>query len=90
MRIEFDPKKSTEVKRKHGVSLEEAQQIFDQAYVVDRRRDDPEQFRAVGFCWGRLCSVIFEVRRDADGEYYHLVTAWEATSKEERDYADNV
>jgi len=23
-----------------------------------------------------MCSVIFEVRLDSDGEYYHLVTAW--------------
>ena len=90
MRLEFNPRKSREVKRKHGVSLEDAQQIFDQAYLVDRRRDDPEQFRAIGFSGGRLCSVIFEIRHDADGEYYHLVTAWEVTSEEEQDYADNI
>jgi hypothetical protein len=55
-----------------------------------RSRDDPEQFRAIGFCGGRLCSVIFEIRHDAQGEFYHLVTAWEATSQEERDCADNI
>jgi len=69
---------------------EGAEQIFDQAYLVDRRRDDTEQFRAVGFSGGRLCSVIFEIRNDADGEYYHLANAWEATSQEESDYADNI
>jgi hypothetical protein len=37
-----------------------------------------------------LCSVIFEIRHDANGEHYHLVTAWEATSQEDRDYADNI
>jgi uncharacterized DUF497 family protein len=90
VRLEFDPKKSREVERKHGVSLEDAQQIFDQAFLVDRRRDDPEQFRAIGFCGGRLCSVIFEVRHDAEGDFYHLVTAWVATGEEEREYADNI
>jgi hypothetical protein len=40
--------------------------------------DDPEQFRAIGWCRGRLCSVIFEIRHDSEGEYYHLVTAWKA------------
>ena len=76
MRIEFDRAKSREVKRKHGVSLYEAGEIFDQAYLVDQKNDDPEQFRAIGWCRGRLCSVIFEVRRDSDGEYCHLITAW--------------
>ena len=90
MRFKFDSLKSRVVKRKHGVSLEEAQEIFDQAYLMDQKNDDPEQFRAIGWCQGRLCSVIFEIRRDAEGEYYHLVTAWKATPEEEQSYAENV
>ena len=90
MRFWFDRLKSRAVKLRHGVSLREAQEIFDQAYLVDRRSDDPEQFRAIGWCRGRLCSVIFEIRHDEDGEYYHLVTAWKATKGEEQDYAENV
>jgi hypothetical protein len=34
MRFEFEKSKSQAVKRKHGVSLKEAQEIFDQAYLV--------------------------------------------------------
>jgi uncharacterized DUF497 family protein len=90
MRFEFDREKSRDVKRKHGVSLDEAQEIFDQVYLVDQKADDPEQFRAIGWCRGRLCSVIFEIRQDSEGEYYHLVTAWNATKEEEQDYAENV
>ena len=90
MRFTFDRKKDREVKRKHGVSLTEAKEIFDQVYLVDRRSDDPEQFRAIGWCQGRLCSAIFEVREDADGEYYRLVTAWRATTEEEQLYAENI
>ena len=90
MRLEFDLKKSRDVEQKHGVSLEEAQETFDQAYLVDRKNDDPEQFRAIGWSRGRLCAVIFEMRRDADGEYYHLVTAWKATEQEEQSYAENI
>jgi uncharacterized DUF497 family protein len=89
MRFEFDRSKSRAVKQKHGVSLKEAQEIFDQTYLVDRKNDDPEQFRAIGWCRGRLCSAIFEVRHDANGEYYHLVTAWTATQEEEQSYAEN-
>jgi uncharacterized DUF497 family protein len=69
MRFEFDRAKSRIVKRKHGVGLAEALEIFNQAYIVDRKSDNPEQFRAIGLCGGRLCSVIFEIRHDADGEY---------------------
>ena len=90
MRCRFDREKSREVKQKHGVSLKEAQEIFDQVYLVDQRSDDPEQLRAIGWCRGRLCSVIFEVRHDSDGQYYHLITAWKATQEEERSYAENV
>ncbi len=90
MRCKFDRKKSLSSKREHGVSLKETQEIFDQAHIVDQRKDDPEQFRAIGWCGGRLCSVIFEIRRDAEGEYHHLVTAWKATKEEEESYAENV
>jgi uncharacterized DUF497 family protein len=90
MRFRYDALKNRDVKRNHGVSLKEAQEIFDQAYIVDQKRDDPEQFRAIGWCGGRLCSVIFEVRFDAEGEYHRLVTAWNATEGEEQIYAENV
>ena len=90
MRFEFDNEKSRSVKRKHGVSLKEAQNIFDQAYIVDQKNDNPEQFRAIGWSRGRRSSVIFEIRHDARGEYYHLVTAWKATKEEEQSYAENV
>jgi uncharacterized DUF497 family protein len=90
VRSDFDLRKSRSTKKKHGVGLDEAQEIFDQVYIVDKSCDHPEQFRAIGWCRGRLCSTIFEIRRDADGEYHHLVTTWKATEAEERLYAENV
>lgn len=90
MRFDFDRQKSLDVKRKHGVSLDEALEIFDQVYLVDQKSGDPEQFRAIGWCRGRLCSVIFEIRHDSEGEHHHLVTAWIATKEEERNYAENI
>ncbi|HWF11586.1 MAG TPA: BrnT family toxin [Bryobacteraceae bacterium] len=89
MRFRFDEEKSRSVKQKHGLSLAEAREIFEQAYVVDQKNDNPEQFRAIGWCRGRLCSVIFEMRTDADGEYCHLISAWKSTVQEERIYAEN-
>jgi uncharacterized DUF497 family protein len=69
---------------------EEAQEIFDQAYLVDQRSDNREQFRAIGRRGEHLYSVIFEIRRDSGGEYYHLITAWKATKEEEQSYAENI
>ena len=37
----------------------------------------------------RLYSVIFEVREDREGEYYHLVTLWKATKEEQQLYEAN-
>ena len=87
-RFAFDPAKSRAVKRKHGIGLREARHIFEQTYLVDQKNADPERYRAIGWCGGRLCSVIFEIRHDKQGEYY-LVTAWKATKEEEQSYAEN-
>lgn len=89
MRFQYDRLTSRAAKHKHGVSLKEAQQIFDQTYLVDQKNDNPEQFRAIGWCSGRRCSVLFEIRHDEHGEYYRLLTAWKATKEEEESYAEN-
>jgi uncharacterized DUF497 family protein len=87
MRFQFDGDKSREVKREQGISLREAQDIFDQAFLVDQKNDDPQQFRAIGWCRGLVYSVTFEIRHDPEGEFYHLITAWRATIAEEQIYA---
>ena len=63
---------------------------FSTKHLVDRKTDNPEQFRAIGWTGGRLCSVIFEIRRDSGGEFYHLITAWKATQQEEEAYAEQI
>ena len=89
MRVDYDEQENRAVAKAHGVSLADAAEIFGQAYIVDRKSDNPEQYRAIGWCAGRLCSGIYEIRHDADGEYYDLITAWKATQREEDDYAEN-
>ena len=56
---------------------------------ADQKSDNPEQYRAIGWVGERLCSVIYEVRYDAEGEYYWLIAAWKATKQEEASYAEN-
>lgn len=86
MRFHFDENKSTQLRAnpKRGIGFEEAVEIFEHDYYLDHRCDDPEQFRAIGWVAGHLYSLIFEIREDRLGEYYHLVTLWKAT-KQERD-----
>jgi uncharacterized DUF497 family protein len=49
----------------------------------------PEQHRAIGWVSERLYTVIFEVREDEEGEFYHLVTLWKATREERALYEEN-
>jgi ribosomal silencing factor RsfS len=45
----------------------------------------------VRFGWvaGQLYTVIFEVREDHEGEYYHLATLWKATKQEQQIYEEH-
>jgi uncharacterized DUF497 family protein len=76
MRFEFDPRKSRLLRqnRRRGIGFEEARRIFEHSYYLDQRSDLPNQYRAIGWVEERLYTVIFEIRQDAEGEYYHLVT----------------
>jgi hypothetical protein len=60
IRLKVDRPKSQSVKRKHGVSPKEAQEIFDRAYLVDQKNDNPEQFRAIDWCSGASADEIAE------------------------------
>jgi len=92
MRFEFDKKKSEQLRKnpKRKVGFEEVQEIWEHPYYEDQRLDVPEQFRAIGWVGGTLYSVIFEIREDDEGEYYHLVTLWKSTSEERKLYEQNI
>jgi uncharacterized DUF497 family protein len=89
MRFKYDPSKSREIKTnpKREIDFDEAQEIFSHFYYESRKRDDPLQYRVIGWVKGQLFSLIYEVRDDAEGEYYHLVTLWKSTKEEGELYA---
>jgi len=72
-----------------GIGFEEAQEIFSHPYYLDQRSDMPVQYRAIGWVGAKLYSLIFEVREDKEGEYYHLVTLWKATKQEQQLYEEH-
>lgn len=92
MRFKFDKKKSLRLRQnpKRRIGFEEAQEVFSHPYYQDQRQDQPTQYRAIGWAKGRLYSVIYEVREDTLGEYYHLATLWKATVEEEKLYEENL
>jgi uncharacterized DUF497 family protein len=91
VRFCFDERKSARLKAnpKRGIGFEEAQEVFSQPYYLDQRSDLPEQYRAIGWVRDQLFAVIFEVREDKEGEFYHLVTLWKATKQEQQLYAEH-
>jgi uncharacterized DUF497 family protein len=91
MRFDFDLRKSKRLRSnpRRGIGFEEAQEIFSHPFYLDQRLEIPEQQRAIGWVADRLYTLIFEVREDADGEYYHLVTLWKATKQEQELYEEH-
>lgn len=91
MRFRFDKSKGERLARnpKRGIGFEEAREIWSRPYYLDQRSDVPEQYRAIGWVGDMLFSIIFEIRDDDEGEYYHLVTLWRATREERELYEKN-
>ena len=92
MRFKYDKNKSTRLKNnpKRNISFEEIQEIFLNPYYEDYRSDQPEQYRAIGWVKSVLYSVIYEIRNDDKGQYYHLITLWKSTTKEKALYEKNI
>ncbi len=91
MCFHFDPSKSERLRRnpRRGIGFEEAQEIFSHPYYLDQRSDLPQQYRAIGWVGDKLITLIFEVREDSEGEYYHLVTLWRSTTQEQELYEEH-
>ncbi len=91
IRCKYDEVKSKSIKDnpRRGISFEEAKEIFNSPYYEDYILDDPEQFRVIGWVKQKLFSLIYEVREDNEGEYYHFITLWKSTKQEEKLYEQN-
>ena len=91
MRIEFDKKKSEQLRNnpRRKIGFEEALELFNNVFIEDQHIDYPHQWRAIGWVQGELYTVVYEEREDKEGEYYHLVTLWKATKREKLIYEEN-
>ena len=64
-------------------------QNLDNVFIEDHHIDYPHQWRAIGWVQGELYTVVYEDRKDKDGDYYHFVTLWKATKREKLIYEEN-
>jgi hypothetical protein len=96
MRFEWDEAKNLSNQRKHGVSFEEASQVFrDPMYVSvqDRIENGELRWQTLGFVEGvLLLTVAHTVREERDDgtliEVIRIISARPATRKERRRYED--
>jgi uncharacterized DUF497 family protein len=90
MRFRFDARKSERLRSnpKRGIGFEEVQEVFSHPTIWINGWIRPSSIvRSAGS--NRLYTVIFEVREDKEGEYYHLVTLWKATKQEQQLYEEH-
>ena len=88
MRFKWDEKKSAQLKRERGMAFDEVLGLFEKPYHLSQKRDDPEQWRAIGWAQEKLITLIYEERKDEEGLVYWLVTFWPST-KTERELFDD-
>jgi uncharacterized DUF497 family protein len=54
MRIQWDATKRDEVFEQRSIDFTKLDELLCLPYLEDQRRDDPEQYRVIGFADGRL------------------------------------
>jgi len=90
VRVEWDEKKNRANQKKHGVSFELAQEIFDDPLALsklDRTVGSEERWHTLGMVEGIvLLLVTHTVRHDEDEEIIRIISARKATAHERRHY----
>lgn len=90
MRFEWDREKAARNERLHGVSFEEATELFtteaDVLEIFDVERSDTEdRFKSIGPIRRGLVLVVWTERAE---DVIRIVSAWWATTSEERAYRE--
>jgi uncharacterized protein len=91
--VEWDARKADVNRRKHGVTFEEAQQVFDDPLHLSRRDErlpgGEERWITIGRAAHALLLVVANTVMDRDGtEVLRIISARRASPKERRQYED--
>lgn len=88
-RVKFDwnPDKADENERKHGVSFDEAQEVFFDPNAIDQFDADhsitESRYNLIGLSSRRLLFVVYTERAD---DVMHLISARKATKRDRTEY----
>jgi uncharacterized DUF497 family protein len=90
MRIRWDESKRERVLAERDIDFAQLRDLLYQPYIEDRRSEEPEQYRIIGFTDKQLTTFIVEYRLDGGEAYIWVVTAWKSTKQEQRSYDQQV
>jgi uncharacterized DUF497 family protein len=89
--FEYDEEKSRSNLRKHRVSFETGQLVFDDPMHVtlqDREVDGEERWQTIGRVEGVLILLVAHTVEDEDGEVIRIISVRKATAHERRRYEE--
>jgi uncharacterized DUF497 family protein len=88
--FEWDPAKARENLRVHGINFAVARDVLEDENALtieDIDAEGEQRFRTLGMDGlGRLLVVVYTYR----GEKIRLISAWKASRKQERQYAQGI
>jgi uncharacterized protein len=91
--FEWDDRKAAINRRKHGISFEDATQVFEDEFALaehDRIEDDESRWRTIGMVAGVVVLLVAHtVKEEADDEIIRIISARRATRKERKRYEQN-
>lgn len=89
-RFEWSPSKAAANLKKHGISFDEATQVFLDPKAIfeqDREVDDEARWQVIGCIGDSLMLMIAHtVREEPDADVYRIISARQADRKERRRY----
>jgi len=93
MKFAWDETKNSINRRKHQVSFETAQLVFDDPLQVskqDRIEDGEHRWQTIGLVHGVVLLLVAHTHTEADGEEtIRIISARKADKAERRIYAEN-
>jgi uncharacterized DUF497 family protein len=93
MIIEWNEDKNKSNRKKHGLSFEKAQQVFDdplQINIQDRHSNGEERWQTIGIIDGLAIVLVAHTLQDNEGnEIIHIISARKATKRERQHYEKN-
>jgi len=91
--FEWDAKKAAGNRRKHGITFDDAAQVFDDPFALaeqDRFEGGEYRWRIIGNCKGIvILFVAYTVNEEGQDEIIRIISARRASRKERTRYEQN-